>query len=539
MLIDANKVSDHHTFQTDVCVVGAGAAGLALASELDQTPHEVLLVESGGFHPDSKTQLLYEGKSAGEEYSLSEHRVRRFGGTTHRWGGICVPYDALDFEVQPWLPYSGWPFRKDDLQPYYERAHVICGLPDTSFYDVDLSARTAGRPRLFADSEDVLTRMLHFPSTANMRFGHAYRAQMQRSKNVMTLLGGNVTEIETHESGQHVEQLKVQSLAGRTLNVRARHVVLATGGIEVPRLLLASNRVHTDGIGNEHDLVGRFFMEHFYGVVGVIKPPDATKDFSFYTDTHRIGPGSVAGYLTLSEEVRAQHGLYGLQLRPYRLVEAEETPGVVAYRQLREEVLERKLGAASFGHLGTMLEQRGKLMRYFRHRARLHLSREASLSNPIFLVGGLEQEPDPNNRVTLSSERDQLGQQRAELYFRLTDADWDSCRRTMALFDQVFQEHGLSRLEAADHFDVDAVNKFGAHHMGTTRMHDDVTQGVVNSDCRVHGVGNLFVASCSVFPTGGSANPTLTIVALAVRLADHLRELLQTSSTAPLSAAVM
>lgn len=528
MFIDALQVPNQHCFRADVCIVGAGAAGLTLGTELDGLPFDVMLLESGGFDSDIETQALYEGSTTGEDYSLLECRLRYFGGTTNHWPGTCVPLDALDFEVQPWLPYSGWPFQKHLLDPFYERAQVVCGLPQYACYEASLCARAGRRPLVLPDCHELTTKMVHFPLNTKLRFGRVYRSQIQQSRNVTAVTRANVTEIRTNDSGEAVEQLQVQSLSGHTFTISARYVILATGGIENARLLLASDRVHPNGIGNDHDLVGRFFMEHFYGNLGVILPLNTKTDFSLYTERHRVKPGYVQAYLTLSEHLRMQQRLSGLQIRPYHLVDFGQSPGALSFKQMRDAVLERRLGRECLGHIRHMTAHRRELIRYFYHHTRLLFSKTARLTNPIGLSGGLEQEPNPNNRVKLSMERDRLGQRCAELHFRFSRNDWDSCTRSLALFDCVLQDHGMRRVEAAGFEDLGVNMKkiFGSHHMGTTRMQDDPKQGVVTKDCRVHGVANLFIAGCSVFPTGGSANPTLTIVALAIRLADHIKELI-------------
>jgi choline dehydrogenase-like flavoprotein len=269
MMQDARDLPEGATLHADLCIVGAGAAGIALALEFAGSGTQVLLLESGGTQPEPETQALYAGTVADARLHSppDRYRQRRFGGSTTTWGGRCVPFDPIDFEAREYIAHSGWPFGFAALAPHYERANPLC--------EAGAFAYTAGaafaaplRPMLHgfhsnSFSTDTLERF-SCPTDFGARYAHRLRA----AANVRVLLHANVTALCLDPGGAVLEALTVRTLTGRTFTVRAAHVVLATGGLEVARLLLANRDVHRQGIGNDHDVVGRYYMCHLAGTIG-------------------------------------------------------------------------------------------------------------------------------------------------------------------------------------------------------------------------------------------------------------------------------
>jgi choline dehydrogenase-like flavoprotein len=489
LLVDARSVEDSRTLEADLCIVGAGAAGIALALELVGRPLRVLLLESGGFEPEPETQALYRGRVFGRPYfRLDSARTRRFGGSTNCWLGLCRPLDPIDFEVRDWVPHSGWPFDRAHLDPFYARAHDTCRLEDP-VYDGS-SWASAERPALPFVGGSVSTRNLQI---APVRFGRVHRDRVTSARNVQTVLFANAVEIVANEAASAVERVRVATLSGRRFDVRARAFVLATGGIENPRLLLASNGVQREGLGNGRGLVGRFFMEHPRVVSGAWLPSSDALRLGLYRP-HPRGRVENVALLTVSDAT------------------------------LRSE---RMLSFAS------LLAREAELPEFEVSLARMVHEMDAAPGGPAdrasFLLGECEQAPNPESRVRLVEERDALGMPRVQLEWRLSALDKRSLRRGHEILARELARAGLGRLQQLlsedDHRWPEELAG-GRHHMGTTRMHADPARGVVDADCRLHGVSNLYVAGSSVFPTGGAASPTLTIVALALRLADHLRQVL-------------
>lgn len=248
MITDARSLPKNTEIDTDVCVVGAGAAGITLARELSGQSFSVCLLESGGLEFQEDTQSLYAGENVGLPYNLANERLRFFGGTTNHWGGYCRPLDDIDFKVRDWIPNSGWPFDKAHLIPYYERALKICQLGEPYTFDV-ADWESEETPRLPFIGNRVVTKL--FRLSPPTRFGRVYRNEISRSGNISTYLHANAVEIETDENARTVTRLRVASLEGNSFWVSAKLFILATGGIENPRLLLNSNKRQSVGLGNQ------------------------------------------------------------------------------------------------------------------------------------------------------------------------------------------------------------------------------------------------------------------------------------------------
>lgn len=524
MQIDARSLPDGQVIETDVCIVGAGAAGITLAREFAAQGFRVSVLESGGFEFDEGTQSLNEGENVGLSYfPLEMTRSRQFGGTTTIWSGVCRPLDTIDFEKRDWIPYSGWPFDKSHLDPYYERAQVICQLGPYR-YDPVFWSDSRTPPLSFADGR-VTTSIFQFsPPT---RFGRVYRDEITGANNIRLYLFANAVEIETGESGLEVKRLHVATLSGNRFTLTARIFLLALGGLETPRLLLASNKTRTTGVGNQHDLVGRFFMEHPHLESGLLLPsnPDLTVDLY---RRHSVRDIEIFGAIGLSEDIRREERLLNFSAtlsftKGDRHEDALRSEGVNSLRYLYRTIRRGELPDDLMHHIGKMIRDIDDVA--------VTISGELFSSDlPIYrLFNRTEQAPNPESRVTLSRERDRLGMHRVRLNWRLSDIDRRSMRRAHEIIGEELGRAGLGRLRVElDRDDPGWPPELmgGCHLMGTTRMHLDPRQGVTDENCRVHGISNLFIAGPSLFPTCGCANPMLTIVALSVRLADHVKGLM-------------
>jgi choline dehydrogenase-like flavoprotein len=477
VLADARSVPNGAAIDADVCIVGAGAAGITLARELTTPTRRVVLLESGFDEPDPATQSLYDGKSRGIPYfALGDEttRTRQFGGSTNQWNGECRPLTELDFETRTWLTDSGWPFDLSHLRPYYDRAQTVCELGPYGYTAVDESLDGA-----------VARTVIQYSSPT--RFGPQSRDAFTRAQSTTVYLGANVVDLVMTPSGRALERVEVATIAGTRFTARARAFVLATGGIENARLLLASDGVARGGIGNARDLVGRYFMEHLY------------LDHAARIAVHPL----LRARYAIDQQLGAQRVRFALTLSDATLRD-EQLPGTTFVVS----------GAPTSG--GWV----GKVQNAARRAA-------TSLRSEVVLrVKHIqEQVPNRDSRVVLSEDHDRLGSPRANLDWRLSPVEKQAAARSYAILDRALRAAGVgrvvdSRVDGGPDWPADL--RGARHHMGTTRMHDDPTRGVVDANCRVHGVANLHVAGSSVFPTSGTANPTLTIVALALRLADHL-----------------
>ena len=260
MYTDARTLNDGTTLRADVAVVGGGPAGITLARAFAGSAVDVCVIEAGGLQPDPEVQALYQGENAGIEYPLAALRLRMFGGSSNHWGGYCRPLDPIDFEARDWVPYSGWPFGIEELEPYYGPANDLVEVAPAEYQDMVYWAQTTGDTLPELATGRMWMRFVHFsPPT---RFGEKYGPELERADNIRVLLNANVVNIQAAAEGRLVNGLDVSTLSGLSHKVTARYYVVACGGLENARMLLLSNDVVPTGLGNQNDLVGRFFMEH-------------------------------------------------------------------------------------------------------------------------------------------------------------------------------------------------------------------------------------------------------------------------------------
>lgn len=318
MLIDIRKLPEDSLIESEICIVGAGAAGIAMAREFIDRPERVCLLESGGLDFDEATQALYGDENIGNSYyPLKETRARYLGGSTNLWGGWSRPLDEIDFEVRPWMPYSGWPISKAELGPYYQRAQEVCNLGPFEYdfaYWEDTFRQHQYQPIQF--SQEIAPCFWQIIPPSHLRFGQVYRAELEGARNIETYLHANVVELETDDTAQSVTRLRVATLEGKQFWVKAKAFVLAVGGIENPRLLLASNQVQKVGLGNQYDQVGRYFMEHPYIISGRVRLSQLAP---LYTQKNfQLGEMFVGVGLGLAKEVQEREQLlnFGTRLLP-------------------------------------------------------------------------------------------------------------------------------------------------------------------------------------------------------------------------------
>jgi choline dehydrogenase-like flavoprotein len=529
VLIDARSISNGHRFECDLCVVGAGPAGIAIADRLRASGLSIMLLESGCFDLDLPTQKLYCGELQGDEYfRLDACRWRLFGGGSNRWGGWCRPLEAVDFMQRDWLAHSGWPISAQTLRPYEADAAKLFELPDARF---DLAAWRDRLPEPFAldDTHFENTVFQHSPET---NFGERYRAQLLAAANVTTMLYANVTQIRLDAASQRVGELQVATLTGRSFSVRAKAVVLAAGGIENARLLLASRADRPAGLGNEFDLVGRYFMEHLHTPVGHMLAAPGVGTNHFYRKAI-FDDVRLRGVITPTAAAQNRHRLLATSIAVEGASYSLGTPfvgwppritfgPVSCYRALRSGRF--KPAAEALKRFVQRAYAMPTMARTWQ-MARAARSREVGAGGAdriysLYFRG--EQAPDPTNRVMLSERRDALGMPESRLEWRLKPIDAASITGWFEVLDRDLRARGLGKvIGPLDDWPRNITG--GPHHMGTTRMSADPRHGVVNADCRVHSVENLYIAGSSVFATSGYANPTFALVTLALRLADTLR----------------
>jgi choline dehydrogenase-like flavoprotein len=550
VIIDYLDKSAAADYQADLCVIGAGPAGIAIAQAFLGTSTTICLIEGGGLTGEDRSQSLYDGASTGSTpFDAGTSRMRVFGGSCTLWGGGCIPLADSDLEARDWVPDSGWPLRYADLAPWYQKARDFCQIESGHEFGPGTFHGPTPRAPLDLDTEAMVNFIF---ARSPITFGEAYRDTLAHAANITVLLHANVMELRATDNAGAVTDATIGSVDGRRGRVRARHYVLAAGGIENARILLLSDSVAPNGLGNDHDLVGRYFMDHPRGSIGSIRSAQPDRLTRPYERSVGKVRAPVASEIGLSLEAQRKHRILNARVHPFA-VEGDVPRGIRALRDVRSALrpptrneaalLEARLSAAlQNGPGGATATLAGpQHIAISAMRLGLHIGdviravaskvsdRPTVTSERVELVGFFEQAPNRDSRIMLDDKRDALGLRRVRVDWRLTDLDRHTHRALTALTGGRLADACGGRFEAAAWtIDDDAPSDVHgtAHHMGTTRMAGDPSQGVVDAQGKVHGVANLHVAGSSVFPTGGWAFPTFTLIALSLRLAEQLRVLL-------------
>jgi choline dehydrogenase-like flavoprotein/nucleoside-diphosphate-sugar epimerase len=514
----------------DICVIGTGPAGATIARELSDTRLRVTLLESGGQERQEQTDALNEIESIGWPREMDQWLIRNriVGGTSETWGGRCAPFDEIDLEPRDWVPYSGWPFKMDELAPYYDRAATHLGLgAGSAFSDGRLWGYIGHKPPTLDLDEDKLLQMFwqisHDPlnRTDRVRFGRHLAAGLPANATLVT--NATVLRINVTESGTAVRSVEFADASGRRWSLPTSTVVVCAGGIENARLLLSSDDVMAHGLGNDNDLVGRFLMDH-----------PRTSVARFQTKAGRAAMDRFGVFKSRAADGNRYH--LGARLSP-AAQRAEQLPNcaiwVFGYNSRPDDppwdALKRFVTRqANVGKdlraivMNSDLLLRGLKDYFILHRGLPHQC------DSITLQAMCEQLPNPDSRMTLSDRRDPLGMKIPRIDWRVCEEEARAMRRITELMLEQFSRMGLEPPVLEDWVRDGAMFpettiRDVAHPIGTTRMADDPAHGVVDAHCQVHGISGLYMAGSSVFPTAAHANPTQTIVAMSVRLADTLR----------------
>jgi choline dehydrogenase-like flavoprotein len=530
---------DAGPIETAVAVIGGGPAGMALALALGRAGVAAALIESGGLAPDAWTTRLGEAAAvAPPDHPPVEATGRRqLGGASWLWGGRVVDFEPLDFGPRPFAP-AGWPIGYDEAVAERDAAAAFFGVGAPVFDEPS--------PWL-PEGMGLMARLERWCS--DPRLGRVH-AEALRKGPVRVHTGLTCTRIRLAPDGGRVVGLETRDRAGRTRDVAARHYVVATGGLETARLLMASNDVRPGGIDGGSDWLGRGYMGHLQGGVAEIVA-EGLDEASL--DYRRDAAGAdIRTRLTFSPQTLVDHGLLNISFLLDNLplgdarhgsgglsaaALALQAPGIgprlmppqiggVLLGPRRSPALRHAanmigdpLGTAglALGYLGAAVSGRRKPGVLVRSRRRRYLLRYYA-----------EQSPLAESRVRLSEQRDALGLPRLIVDKRIADTDVDSVLRAHALLAQRLEADGLARIagyvEPPDALAarIRADGADGYHQIGLARMGATPRDGVVDGDCKVHGIANLHLAGSAVFPTSGQANPTYLIVCLALRLARRL-----------------
>jgi len=503
MIRNLNDYNTKTIIHTELCIVGSGASGITIAREFLNTTVKVLLIESGDLNYSVENQSMYEGENLGHpRVDFDKCRLRYFGGTTNHWGGWSAPYNEIDFETRDWVDYSGWPLKYSELVNFYERATKVCKLDDLVYN----KSVTNNIPI----EQSILNYRLF--KINPLRFSDEYFEELRKSKNIIILFNANLTNIQINGNADHIKHLDISTLSDTHVKVKSNAYVLSCGGIETPRLLLLSNYVMNTGVGNQFDQVGRYFMDH----PPMDNPPPVVKcgqlitnNFSKIKETFSIYYYDNLGYLPgfhLNENYQRRNRLLN------------------SYMWFNFNIPDPYVYGFENSHIKN--EDVSSYLRNFKSIYYHDLTKqEFSL---VDLVCQFEQLANPDNRIILNSDKDALGLNRVSINWNLSEVEKATVLEMTKLVASVLSTLNLGRvrieewlLDKSNNWPLDLQGAW--HHIGTTRMSENPKTGVVDKNCRVHGIDNLYISGCSVFPTSGYVNPTLTIVALSIRLADYLK----------------
>ena len=492
MFVDGRTLANGAALEADVCIAGAGAAGMSIALDLRASGLSVIVLESGGIQRDTETQRLSVGRMDGiNTWDLRSMRIRGLGGATGHWEGWCRPLMSQDFEVRDYVPNSGWPITYAELVPWYRRA---CDTLQIGSFAWNAAARAKAMGSTLLPLGTAIDQR-YYQFSPPTRFARVYGGVLEKAADVRVVLHTNVTDVRLENGHTRVASFTCRTLTGATFTVQANRYVLALGGIENARVLLASRSQQPEGVANEHDVVGRYFMEHphYYGAIAIVH--SLALDLAFYrripSDLKRTDGTSVRvlGALGIAADLARRERLLNFSAT-FQPVSAKADTGVLAAATM-QRLLTRGRGEAQAAELTVRAEQ----------------------------------SPLAESRLTLTGDVDAVGLPRVALDWRIAPEDDVQMRRALVILARELGAAGFARARVPG----DASRLIwrpspGGHHMGATRMGTDPALSVVDANCRTHQVQNLYIAGSSVFTTAGDSNPTLTIVALAHRLADTLKK---------------
>ncbi|EGB14183.1 GMC oxidoreductase [Pseudodesulfovibrio mercurii] len=531
-VITPRDLENGKTLEADICICGSGPAGISLAHALEGSGRSVCIVESGIDKPNEEIQHLNDLENVG--FPLRPHfvnRLRMIGGTSNLWPGRCVRLDPIDFERRPWVPFSGWPLAYAEYTAYMRRAAPLLRLPEpcpeSPLADGGSPSHIPGPEAWDAAGLDATEGLW---AKAPARFWPIFRKRLTRSSGVTLIADLTLTGLDFSDDGGHVTSLETRDRSGRRFTVRAGQYILAMGGLENTRtLLLAAERNAQARIPRAP--LGKYYMDHPKTTCGRIELAEGV-DWRRLVGRHAVPGGRRQLLFRLSPETQRREGL----LNAYVNLEPSYSGGTEANYNRTIEILKRLLRKGHVGNRLDLSEMEGmrdliyqltpdEIVPYPVYRllqfVKQHLKKPP---RHLVIVNHCEQIPNENSKISLSDQRDRFDNPRIRLHWEVVPAEIETLARLQTHLADFLEQNGIGKL-VTDVSELSGSHYTDAsHHMGGTRMSADRETGVVDEHLAVHGVDNLHVLGSSVFPTGGAANPTWSIVALALRLADRLTD---------------
>ena len=508
MILKNSEWTQQKLFKADFAIIGAGASGITLSIELEKLGFSVILIEGGDLNYSKRSQDLYSGNFSKRDlpYGLRDSRMRYFGGSTNCWAGVMAELDEEDFEKRNWIPYSGWPFSKKELIPWYRKAVSILNFNHNEIFDNSYPSINGMEIR---PTSSAKTRL----------FGVHFRSRLKNSKKIKVFTEANFSKMIRKDDGKTVESIKIKTYNKKSTTIFAKNYIISCGGIENARVLLNTKTKDLKAIGNNYDNVGRFFSDH----------PIAPSATFITLDSN--------DYKTSVYNHENYKNIFHYKL-PYAIQKKYKTLNICLtlwpeFNELNNEVLaawnikkyfsDPKNYSLSYDDIRKTLSNPYGV--YKAMKSRFNNNKER-----ISVRFQMEQSPNPNNRVSLINEKDELGLNKINLNWDFSEIERHSIDIAISRFADGLHQAKIGSIKLDDKlisnrkelpFDL----RGGNHHSGTTRISDQPNNGVVDSNLKVYDTNNLYVCGSSVFPTNGWANPTFTIIALSLRLANHLKKI--------------
>lgn len=521
MLYDLETSAVGEDLSCDVCIVGAGAVGLATAVRLARKGMNVVVLEAGGVGLEQQSQALYRGDSVGHKFeNIDVGRYRVLGGSTMFWGGQVLPFDPFVFDGRDWIEHSAWPLSRSDLDPYYDEAHELIGLGDAEFDDSVIWQKLGVKPDFHGKVRLMLSRWVR---TRN--FSRLFEKDIKSLETLKVIVHANVTGLEMAPDSSDIIGIRAASLNGKQLRVSAQTNILSCGAIETARLLLHPLADGKPAPWGENAWLGRGFADHLACTAGLVHRNDYKRFHELFDVVHLNG---YKYYPRLVLDYKEQEAHKGVDVWAEFLFDTAFSRHLDNIKMFFRSLMDgqRPGGLLALpGHMISVARFSLPLVWRYLRSGRSYKPAQAS----VRLVLSCEQMPHLDSMIRLGRDQDALGMRAVEVDWQIKGDEL----RTLALFARhihnELEARGLARveidplLEAEDPAFLKEIRD-DIHHMSTTRMGRSVEDGVVDKDLKVFGTSNLFVAGAAVFPTSGRTNPTLTGIALALRLCEQLED---------------
>jgi choline dehydrogenase-like flavoprotein len=526
LIVNAEEFSESKEFSCDICIIGAGVAGIVVARELLSSNKSLIMIEAGHEIYNESMQNLYRSNHKPEVFpDTSVSRLRMLGGSSNHWENSTERLDPIDFEKRSWVSDSGWPFSYTTLEPFYEAAERYCGVGDyDDAYSLDYWLKKAPFDDSFPDSQVMKTAIIK-SSLIPVRFFQHYGPDLLQSDDLQIISGANITEIDYNHENENVNSISFKTIKSIKHTVKAKLFIMCLGGIENARMLLTFNQVYDNKIGNLYDNVGRYFMEH-----------PTIRGAHFYPLNGRlpsIYEGIYKDKILLKARLKLKEdSQYKYETNNLRMILLSRTGEALSHGVSSAHILSNDFTNADisddFGtHLVNVLNDIDVLANIFTKKAfDYELNEDVFKFSGYQLISMIEQTPDRKNRITLSDKVDVLGLKKVNIDWTISDDDKDLAWRSLDLISKDPSINRKGRFRVLKEREGRLWNSqlgFGQHHIGTTRISSSYKTGVVDSKCRVYGTKNFYIGGSSVFPTGGHVPPTLTIVAMSIKLADDIK----------------